>query len=111
MASPAGGRRYSKRAAQAASRASVCETLKTAYGVAGLALARSWDGARTYFIGGGLIYLALWIYGIAIDLESGANFIGVNTAGNWLHFTLGVAMVGLGVALGRSRARNRIATT
>ena len=81
------------------------------YGVAGLALARSWDGARTYFIGGGVIYLLVWVYGIVIDLESGANILGVNTAANWLHFLLGAAMVGLGLALGRGPARERAVTT
>ena len=71
------------------------------YGVAGLALARTWDGSRNYFIGGGLIYLVLWLYGLIIDKDSSANFIGVNTAADWLHFVLGVAMVGIGVLLGR----------
>jgi arginine exporter protein ArgO len=71
------------------------------FGVAGLALARSWDTARAYFIGGGVIYLILWIYGLVIDLDSGANFLGLNTAGNWLHFVLGVVMLGIGLVLGR----------
>ena len=36
-----------------------------------------------------------------IDLNSGANFLGVNTAANWLHFVLGVVMLGIGLVLGR----------
>ncbi|MBA3365491.1 MAG: DUF4383 domain-containing protein [Actinobacteria bacterium] len=71
------------------------------YGVAGLALARTWDGSRNYFIGGGLIYLVLWLYGLVIDKDSSANFLGMNSASDWLHFVLGVAMVGIGVLLGR----------
>jgi hypothetical protein len=73
------------------------------FGVAGLALARTFSGARTYLIGGGAIYLVLWIYGLLIDHHSDANFVPVNTADDWLHFGLGVGMIGLGVVLGRQR--------
>ena len=37
------------------------------FGVAGLAMARTWNGARSYLIGGGAIYLVLWLYGLLID--------------------------------------------
>jgi hypothetical protein len=62
------------------------------YGVAGLWLARTWLGARTFLIGGGIIYLALWLLG----LVGGADWVPTNTADNWLHFALGLGMVGLG---------------
>jgi hypothetical protein len=75
------------------------------YGLAGLALARTATGARNYLIGGGIVYLVLWVYGLIIDQTSSANFVPLNTADNWLHFVLGVAMIGLGVALARSRAQ------
>lgn len=71
------------------------------FGVAGLAMARAWDSARTYLMGGGAIYLVLWIYGLVIDQESAANFVPVNDADNWLHFVLGVAMIALGVVLAK----------
>jgi hypothetical protein len=71
------------------------------FGVAGLALARSWSGARAFLLGGGAIYLVLWIYGLLIDQESAANFVPLNDADNWLHFLLGAGMVGLGVLLGK----------
>ena len=71
------------------------------FGVVGLALSRSWSGSRSYLIWGGAIYLVLWIYGLVIGHESPANFVPLNTADNWLHFVLGVAMLGLGVLLGR----------
>jgi hypothetical protein len=67
------------------------------YGIAGLALARTWDGARTFLIGGGVIYLALWLLGII----GGADWIPSNNADNWLHFGLGVVMIGAGVLLSR----------
>lgn len=76
------------------------------FGVAGLALARSGEGARTYLIGGGAIYLVLWIYGLVTDHESAANFVPVNDADNWLHFVLGAAMVALGALLSK-RDRDR----
>ncbi len=37
------------------------------FGVAGLAMARSVGGARSYLIGGGVVYLVLWIYGMVVD--------------------------------------------
>ena len=42
--------------------------------------------------------MALWLL---IDKGGAGNFVPVNTADNWLHFTLGVAMIELGLALGR----------
>ena len=73
------------------------------FGVAGLALSRTFSGARTYLIGGGAIYLVLWLYGLVIDKDGDANFVPLNSADDWLHFVLGVAMIGLGVLLSRER--------
>ncbi|MCX2923285.1 DUF4383 domain-containing protein [Streptomyces sp. NEAU-W12] len=74
------------------------------FGVAGIAMARTAAAARAFLIGGGAIYLVLWIYGLVIDQDSAANFIPVNTADNWLHFVLGVGMIALGVLLTRRTA-------
>src|SRR3954452_14057047 len=74
------------------------------FGVVGLALARTWNGARSYLIGGGVVYLVLWIYGLIIDENSAANFWPVNNADNWLHLLLGLGMVAAGFALGRRDA-------
>ncbi|WFE61459.1 DUF4383 domain-containing protein [Micromonospora sp. WMMD712] len=76
-----------------------------AFGLAGLALSRTWDGARTFLIGGGAVYLVLWLYGLAVDHGSGANFIPVNDADNWLHLLLGAGMIALGVLTTRDRRR------
>src|SRR5213593_3634420 len=70
------------------------------FGIAGLALARSLDGAKQYLIGGGVVYLALWILGLA----GGADWIPANTADHWLHLVLGVTMTGLGVVTARGPA-------
>jgi hypothetical protein len=75
-----------------------------AFGLVGLAMARTVDGARVFLIGGGLIYLVLWIYGLLVDEGSDANFVPFNGADNWLHFGLGVAMVVLGFVTTRGRA-------
>jgi hypothetical protein len=72
-----------------------------AFGLAGLALARTVAGARAYLVGGGAIYLVLWVYGLVIDKDSDANFVPLNSADDWLHLVLGVAMIGLGLALSR----------
>jgi hypothetical protein len=76
------------------------------FGVAGLALARTYESARTYLLGGGVIYLALFVYGaIWGHDEGGANFIPMNWADNILHLVLGGGMVVLGVVLGREMVR------
>jgi len=77
------------------------------FGVAGIVMSRTATAARLYLIGGGVIYLILWLYGLVIDHDSAANFVPVNTADNWLHLALGIGMVGLGVALGRPVAGAR----
>jgi Domain of unknown function (DUF4383) len=72
------------------------------FGVAGLALARTARGAKSFLVWGGVIYAVLWIYGLIIDPTSSANFVPLNTADNWLHLLLAVGMIALGVLLGRS---------
>jgi hypothetical protein len=77
------------------------------FGVVGLALSRSWTGSRSFLIWGGAIYLVLWIYGLVIGHESPANFVPLNTADNWLHLVLGIAMLGLGLLLGRRHTASK----
>ena len=75
------------------------------FGVAGLAAARAASSSKGFLVGGGAIYLALWLYGMVIDKASAANFVPVNGADNWLHLALGAGMVALGLALaGRTTA-------
>jgi len=69
------------------------------FGVAGLMMARSYSAARSFLIGGGVIYLILWLYGLVINPGSATNFLPINNADDWLHFALGVVMVGLGMIL------------
>jgi hypothetical protein len=73
------------------------------FGLVGLALARSVSGARAYLVGGGAVYFVLWLYGLLIDHDSGANFVPLNDADNWLHLALAIGMIGLGVFLDRRK--------
>jgi len=77
------------------------------FGLAGIAMARRADTARLYLIGGGAVYLVLWLYGLVIGDTSAANFVPVNTADDWLHFLLGVGMIGLGLLATRRSAIGR----
>ena len=71
------------------------------FGVAGLVLAKTAESARTFLVGGGVVYLALWVLGLA----GGGDWIPVNTADNWLHFGLGIGMIGLGFVAARAPGR------
>jgi hypothetical protein len=77
------------------------------FGIAGIALARTAPGARTYLIGGGAIYLILWLYGLVVGQDSGANFVPLNSADDWLHLVLGLGMIALGLLTTRRRAAAR----
>jgi hypothetical protein len=73
------------------------------FGVVGLVLSRTAEGAGTFLTGGGIVYLALWVLG-AVGV---AGWLPANTADNWLHFLLGVGLLGLGFAVGPSRSRGQ----
>jgi hypothetical protein len=72
-----------------------------AFGVAGLVLATSARGARIFLVGGGLVYLALFAYGLVVDRE--ADVVPVNAADNWLHLFLGVGLLALAFMAGTPR--------
>lgn len=71
------------------------------FGVAGLGLARTPSGARTFLLAGGVVCLALWILG----LVNGGGWLPVDSADDWLHFALGAGMIGLGVIATPRRGR------
>ena len=71
------------------------------FGGAGIALSRTWDGSRSYLIGGGIVYLLLWLVG----MFSAMDWLPADVSDHWLHFVLGLGMVGLGFVLSRDRER------
>jgi Domain of unknown function (DUF4383) len=76
------------------------------FGIVGIMMARAPETARTFLIGGGVVYLALWLLGIV----GAADWIPADTADNWLHFVLGLGMIGLGFVTGRETTRRTTAT-
>jgi uncharacterized protein DUF4383 len=84
------------------------------FGIAGIALSRTWESARTYLLGAGVIYLVLFVYGLFIGSGDGANFVPVSNADDLLHLVLGIALLA-GCFVSKSAdepARNRpMATT
>ncbi len=67
------------------------------FGVAGLWAATQARLVPPVLLGSAAIYGVLTIYGILIDHDSSANFVPVNSADNWLHLVLTVALAGLGL--------------
>ena len=74
------------------------------FGVVGLALAKTVEGARNFLVGGGVVSLALWVLGVA----GAGDWIPSNTADNWLHFALGAGMIGLGFVASRDPVRSAV---
>lgn len=71
------------------------------FGVAGIALARKPSSARAFLVGGGAVYLLLFVYGLVVEKDSQANFVPLNTADDWLHLVLGAGMIALGIVLAK----------
>jgi hypothetical protein len=79
------------------------------FGVAGLAMGRRAASAVNFLIGGGVIYIVLWLYGLLVSSSSSANFVPVNSADDWLHLVLGIGMIALGI-VGRNAWRSNATT-
>ncbi|PZE85333.1 DUF4383 domain-containing protein [Curtobacterium sp. MCLR17_039] len=78
------------------------------FGIVGLIAARTAVAARLYLLVGGIVYAVLFIYGLfTAGMMGGANFVPLNSADNWLHLILAVAMIVLGIVLPRAGATRR----
>lgn len=74
------------------------------FGVGLLAAAR-YTWARAYLFAGGVIYLALTVFGFVIDRSSDVNFVPINSNDNYLHLGLSLALLLFGV-IGLRAARS-----
>ena len=72
----------------------------------GIFMAATPEGARTFLIGSGAIYLVLFLLGII----GGGDWVPINSADNWLHIGLAIGLLGLGFGLTRDRDHT-VATT
>ncbi|TLM71694.1 DUF4383 domain-containing protein [Pseudarthrobacter sp. NamB4] len=77
------------------------------FGVAGVLMASTHAQARNFLVYGGVIYLVLWLYGLLVGDTTPANFVPADNADNWLHLSLGLAMIALAVMLARGPAPSR----
>ena len=62
-------------------------------------MAATAEGARTFLLGSGAIYVVLFVLGIL----GGGDWVPINDADNWLHLALGVGLVALGLITTRGR--------
>ena len=69
------------------------------FGLAGLALAVTASGARSFLVGGGAIYLLLAF----VQVTGTGDWVPLVGPDLWLHLAFGVSMIGLGVALTREQ--------
>ncbi len=69
------------------------------FGIAGLALAKTASGARTFLIGGGAIYLLL----VLVQAIGAGDWVPLVGPDVWLNLALGVGMIALGFGLTRGR--------
>jgi hypothetical protein len=67
------------------------------FGVAGMVLSRERGSARAFLVGGGVIYLVLFLYGLVTSNNSGANFVPLNGSDDVLHAALGGSMLVFGL--------------
>jgi len=77
------------------------------FGAAGLLLARTATGARSFLLYGGVIYLVLFVYGLVVPEDSAGDFVPLNSLDNILHLVLGAGMIALAVILTKGRAKAR----
>jgi hypothetical protein len=81
------------------------------FGIAGLVLARTWEGASNFLLWGGVAYLGLFVLGLLGVMD----WLPADDTDDWLHLGLGVLMVGAWAAfrgqpdreLGEERATAR----
>ena len=71
----------------------------------GILMAATPEGARTFLLGSGAIYVVLFLLG----LLGGGDWVPINDADDWLHLALAVGLIALGLLT--TRERRTVATT
>jgi len=65
------------------------------FGIAGVALSRTTANAKMYLLYSGVIYVALFVFGVIVGTgDDNANFIPANGADDVLHLALAVGVLG-----------------
>jgi hypothetical protein len=64
------------------------------FGIAGIALSRTTANAKLYLLYSGVIYVALFVFGVIVSTGEDANFIPANGADDVLHLVLAVGLLG-----------------
>ena len=65
----------------------------------GILMAATPQGARTFLLGSGALYVVLFVLG----LLDGLSWVPANDADDWLHLVLGIGLIGLGLITTRDR--------
>jgi hypothetical protein len=68
-------------------------------GAPGLALARTHVAAVLYLTGAGILFLALWLLGVA----KAGSWLSLGAADDWLHLAFGIGLLGLAYATAAPR--------
>jgi hypothetical protein len=76
----------------------------------GLLAARRVSTSKLFLLGGGALYVLVWLYGTVVNLDSDANFLPFNHADNVLHLGLALGMIALGVMGSIALRRSSLAT-
>ncbi|KSU76930.1 protein of unknown function [Pseudarthrobacter enclensis] len=69
------------------------------FGLAGVLAFRAHRHARSFFVYGGVAYLALWLFGLVASDETPLNILPANDPDNILHLVLGLAMIVVAIVL------------
>jgi hypothetical protein len=80
------------------------------FGIAGVALARTAESAKSYLLVSGVLYVVLFLFGLVIG-QNDANFVPVNNADDWLHLILGIGLLAGWYASRGSEAMSRETVT
>ncbi|HXH88504.1 MAG TPA: DUF4383 domain-containing protein [Gaiellaceae bacterium] len=67
----------------------------------GILMAATPEGARTFLLGSGAIYVVLFLLGVL----GGGDWVPINDADNWLHLGFAVGLIALGLLTARDRER------